>query len=98
MRAWHGPLPQDRSEKSGTRLARRSDKLPHNRSLGGDGAIRGRRGDLGASVTRETVYYLAIGALAIVFAAITYHVYQEHKLPEGVRFHLGPNGLSIERK
>ena len=58
----------------------------------------GRRGDLGASVTRENVYYLLIGALAIVFAAITYHVYQEHKLPEGVRFHLGPNGLSIEKK
>ena len=49
-------------------------------------------------MTRETVYYLVIGALAIVFAAITYHVYQEHKLPEGVRFHLGPNGLSTEKK
>jgi hypothetical protein len=89
MRARHGPLPQDRSEKSGTRLTRRGDKLPHDRSPGGD---------LGASVTRENVYYLIIGALAIVFAAITYHVYQEHKLPEGVHFHLGPNGLSIEKK
>jgi hypothetical protein len=67
----------------------RSDKLPANRSLGGD---------LGTSVTRENVYYLIIGVLAIVFAAITYHVYQEHKLPPGVRFHLGPNGLSIEKK
>jgi hypothetical protein len=67
----------------------RSDKLAANRSLGGD---------LGTSVTRENVYYLIIGALAIVFAAITYHVYQEHKLPAGVRFHLGPNGLSIEKK
>jgi hypothetical protein len=55
-------------------------------------------GDLGAGVTRENVYYLIIGALAIVFAAITYHVYQEHKLPEGVHFHLGPNGLTIEKK
>ena len=80
---------QDRSENPDARLALRSDKLPANRSLGGD---------LGTSVTRENVYYLIIGVLAIVFAAITYHVYREHKLPEGVRFHLGPNGLSIEKK
>ncbi len=55
-------------------------------------------GDLGARVTRENVHYVIIGALAIVFAAITYHLYHEHKLAEGVRFNLGPNGLSIEKK
>jgi hypothetical protein len=49
-------------------------------------------------VTRENIYYLIIGVLAIAFAAITYHVYQEHKLPGAVRFELGPNGLLIEKK
>jgi hypothetical protein len=49
-------------------------------------------------VTRENILYLFIGVLAIVFAAITYHLYKEHKLPESVHFHLGPNGLTIERK
>ena len=49
-------------------------------------------------MTRNNIYYLIIGVLAIVFAAITYHVYQEHKLPGGVRFELGPNGLLIEKK
>jgi hypothetical protein len=51
-----------------------------------------------ASVTRNIILYLIIGALAIVFAAVTYHLYREHKLPESVHFHLGPNGLSIEKK
>jgi len=55
-------------------------------------------GDLVASVTRNIILYLIIGALAIVFAAVTYHLYREHKLPESVHFHLGPNGLSIEKK
>jgi hypothetical protein len=55
------------------------------------------RGDLGASVTRNNVLYLIIGVLAIIFAAITYHLYWEHKLPGSVHFHLGPNGLSIEK-
>jgi hypothetical protein len=49
-------------------------------------------------VTRENVHYVIIGALAIAFAAITYHLYHEHKLAEGVRFNLGPNGLTIEKK
>ena len=40
-------------------------------------------------MTRENIYYLIIGVLAIAFAAITYHVYQEHKLPGAVRFELG---------
>jgi hypothetical protein len=49
-------------------------------------------------VSRNNVRYAIIGVLAIVFAAITYHLYREHKLPESVHFHLGPNGLSIEKK
>jgi len=55
-------------------------------------------GDLVASVTRSNILYLIIAVLAIVFAAITYHLYREHKLPGSVHFHLGPNGLSIEKK
>jgi hypothetical protein len=81
-------------------LQDRSENPPPD-SLGGVINCRPNRslgGDLGTGVTRENVYYLIIGVLAIVFAAITYHVYREHKLPEGARFHLGPNGLSIERK
>ena len=49
-------------------------------------------------MTRDNIRYLLIGVLAIVFAAITYHVYQEHKLPGGARFVLGPNGLLVEEK
>jgi hypothetical protein len=60
--------------------------------------ITDHRGDLGAGVTRDNIRYLLIGVLAIVFAAITYHVYQEHKLPGGARFVLGPNGLLVEEK
>ena len=71
------------------RLTSRGDNLP---------ATDHDHTTLGASVTRNNILYLIIGVLAIVFAAITYHVYREHKLPEGVRFHLGPNGLSIEKK
>jgi hypothetical protein len=52
----------------------------------------------GAIVTRNNIFYSIIGVLAIVFAVITYHLYWEHKLPAGVHFHLGPNGLSIETK
>jgi hypothetical protein len=88
MRTRHEPPPRDPLAKSDARLTPHGDKLPNNRSLG----------DLGASVTRNNIYYLIIGVLAIVFAAITYHVYQEHKLPGGVHFELGPNGLLIEKK
>ena len=49
-------------------------------------------------MTRNNIFYSIIGVLAIVFAVITYHLYWEHKLPAGVHFHLGPNGLSIETK
>jgi hypothetical protein len=49
-------------------------------------------------VTRDNFFYLIIGALVIVFAAISHQLYQQHRLPEGMRFNLGPNGLSIEKK
>jgi len=55
-------------------------------------------GDLGPNVTRDNFFYLIVGVLAIVFAAISYQLYKQHRLPEGVRFNLGPNGFSIEKK
>jgi hypothetical protein len=53
---------------------------------------------LGASVTRDNILYLIIGALVIVIAVLSYQLYQDHKRPEGMRIDLGPNGLSIEKK
>ena len=52
----------------------------------------------GASVTRNNILYLIIGALVIVTAVLSYQLYQDHKRPEGMRIDLGPNGLSIEKK
>jgi hypothetical protein len=53
---------------------------------------------MGASVTRDKILYLAIGALVIVIAVLSYQVYQDHRQPEGMRIDLSPNGLSIEKK
>ena len=53
---------------------------------------------LGASVTRDNILYLIIGALVIVTAVLSYQLYQDRKQPEGMRIDLGPNGLSIEKK
>ena len=55
-------------------------------------------GTLGASVTRNNILYLIIGALVIVTAVLGYRLYQDRKQPEGMRIDLGPNGLSIEKK
>jgi hypothetical protein len=77
--------PQDRLEKSNARLTSRGDNLPGNRTLG-------------ANVTRDNILYLAIGALVIVTAVLSYLLYQDRKQPEGMRIDLGPNGLSIEKK
>ena len=52
----------------------------------------------GASVTRDNILYLIIGALVIVTAVLSYLLYQDRKQPEGMRIDLGPNGLSIEKK
>jgi hypothetical protein len=52
----------------------------------------------GASVSRDNILYLAIGALVIVTAVLSYQLYQDRKQPEGMRIDLGPNGLSIEKK
>ena len=57
-----------------------------------------RQRNMGASVTRDKILYLAIGALVIVIAVLSYQVYQDHRQPEGMRIDLGPNGLSIEKK
>jgi hypothetical protein len=53
---------------------------------------------LGASVTRNNLLYLIIGALVIVTVVLGYQLYQDRKQPEGMRIDLGPNGLSIEKK
>ncbi len=52
----------------------------------------------GASVTRNNILYLAIGALVVVTAVLSYQLYQDRKQPEGMRIDLGPNGLSIDKK
>jgi hypothetical protein len=81
--------PPDRSEKSNARLTSRGDKLP---------ATEHDDGTLGASVTRNNILYLAIGALVVVTAVLSYQLYQDRKQPEGMRIDVGPNGLSIEKK
>jgi hypothetical protein len=53
---------------------------------------------MGASVTRNNFLYLAIGALVVVTAVLSYQLYQDRKQPEGMRIDVGPNGLSIEKK
>ena len=80
---------RDRSEKSNARLTSRGDNLP---------ATEHDDGTLGASVTRNNILYLAIGALVVVTAVLSYQLYQDRKQPEGMRIDLGPNGLSIEKK
>ena len=79
------PPPRGRLEKSDARLTPRGDSLP--------ASDHG-----GTSVTRDNILYLAIGALVIVVAVLSYQLYQDHKQPEGMRIDLGPNGLSIEKK
>ena len=49
-------------------------------------------------MTRDNIFYLIIGALVVVIAALSYQLYQDRKQPEGMRIDLGPNGLSIEKK
>lgn len=49
-------------------------------------------------MARDNILYLIIGAMVIVIAVLSYQLYQGHKLPEGMRIDLGPNGLSIEKK
>lgn len=49
-------------------------------------------------MNRDNILYLAIGALVIITAVLSYQLYQDRKQPEGMRIDLGPNGLSIEKK
>ena len=71
------------------RLTSRGDNLP---------ATEYDDRTLGASVTRNNILYLIIGALVIVTTVLGYQLYQDRKQPEGMRIDLGPNGLSIEKK
>jgi predicted negative regulator of RcsB-dependent stress response len=54
--------------------------------------------DQGASMTRNNILYLVVGALCVVVAVLGYQVYQDRKKPEGVNINLGPGGISIEKK
>jgi len=47
-------------------------------------------------VTRTTVLYLVIGALAVAVAVLSYQLYQDRHQPAGVHIELGPGGLSIQ--
>jgi hypothetical protein len=62
------------------------------------GVITCRQQNMGTNVTRDNILYLAIGALVIITAVLSYQLYQDRKQPEGMRIDLGPNGLSIEKK
>ena len=47
---------------------------------------------------RNNILYLAIGALVIVVAVLSYELYQDRHRPAGVHIDVGPRGLSIEGK
>jgi hypothetical protein len=49
-------------------------------------------------VTRNNLFYLAIGALVVVVAVMGYQLYQDRHQPEGLNINLGPGGLSIQNK
>ena len=55
-------------------------------------------GAKGASMTRNNILYLVVGALAVAVAVLGYQLYQDRKKPEGVNINLGPGGISIEKK
>jgi hypothetical protein len=50
------------------------------------------------AVTRNNVLYLAIGALAVAVAVLSYQLYQDRHQPQGVHIDVGPGGLSIQGK
>jgi hypothetical protein len=51
-----------------------------------------------AVVTRNNLFYLAIGALVVVVAVMGYQLYQDRHQPDGLNINLGPGGLSIQNK
>jgi hypothetical protein len=44
----------------------------------------------------RNVLFLIIGALIV--AALSYTVYDDHREPKGVQFTIGPSGISAEKK
>jgi hypothetical protein len=52
----------------------------------------------GATMTRNNLIYLVVGALSVAVIVLGYQLYQERKKPEGVNINLGPGGISIEKK
>jgi hypothetical protein len=49
-------------------------------------------------MSRINLIYLAVGALIVVVAVLSYQLYQDRKEPEGVNINLGPGGISIQKK
>jgi hypothetical protein len=49
-------------------------------------------------MSRSNILYLAVGALVVIVAVLSYQLYQDRKKPEGVNINLGPGGISIQKK
>jgi hypothetical protein len=50
------------------------------------------------AMTRDNILYLIVGALTVVMVALAYQLYEDHRLPPGVHFEIGPNGALLEKK
>jgi hypothetical protein len=46
----------------------------------------------------RNVFYLVIGALAVVIVVIGYQLYQERQKTTGIEINVGKSGISIEKK
>jgi hypothetical protein len=44
------------------------------------------------------ILYLAIGALAVAAAVVSYLLYQERQKTTGIEINIGKSGISIEKK
>jgi hypothetical protein len=51
-----------------------------------------------ATVARNNVLFLVLGALAVVVAVMGYELYRDRHPPEGLNINVGPGGLSIQGK
>ena len=46
----------------------------------------------------RNIFYLAIGALAVITAVLGYQLYQERQKTTGIEINVGKSGISIEKK
>jgi RsiW-degrading membrane proteinase PrsW (M82 family) len=49
-------------------------------------------------MVNRNVFYLVIGALAVVVAVMGYRFYQERQAASGIDINIGKSGISIEKK